>query len=74
MLGKSGRNAAMVLCPFFRAHSKTQIGCEGMTDGMTIILAFRDSEGLDTQERIFCRQHYERCEIYRAIMAAKYEQ
>jgi len=42
--------------------------------GSNLGLYFRKKEDYLTQMRIFCCQHYQKCEIYRAVMAAKYDE
>ena len=61
-------------CPFWREIRQTsqRIGCEGLTDHCQIILAFDSPYKRDQHEEIFCCEHYRRCEIYRAVIEAKY--
>jgi len=73
MKEKSSHGTAEVLCPFFRAHSPLEIGCEGITDSTVIKLIFSGKKERDLHESIFCAMHYRNCELYRAIME-KYEE
>ena len=61
-----------VKCPFFRGDSATTVKCEGPFDGSKVILVL--SEGARKHEEIFCAEHYRKCEIYRMVMEAKYEE
>lgn len=65
--------AEEVKCPFFRSHTYVEILCEGVTDDSTIRMLYRNRKGREKQERIFCADRYKNCEIYRAIMSAKYD-
>ena len=66
-----------VRCPFWRERRKARstIGCEGLTDNMRIVLTW--PHGHEEEGKIFGRTHccgrYEACEIYDAIMKAKYD-
>lgn len=66
--------AEEIKCPFFRSHTNVEILCEGVTDDSTIRMLFRNRKGRERQEQIFCAGRYENCEIYRAIMKAKYDE
>lgn len=61
-----------VKCPFFRSSGKRKLTCEGITDDFTISLNFitRDKKCLHC--KIFCNEHFEKCEIYR-MLEEKYE-
>jgi len=65
-------------CPFYSgsddAHAGKKILCESPVHGSNLGLYFRKKEDYLTQMRIFCCQHYQKCEIYRAVMAAKYDE
>lgn len=65
--------SALVNCPFFRGHTTTDIGCEGLSDETSIRLIFPSKSARDRHEEIFCIKHYKNCELYRAIME-KYEE
>ena len=66
-----------IQCPFYTgrddAHAGKKILCESPVPDSNLGLYFREKEAYLTQMRIFCCQHYKKCEIYRAVMAAKYE-
>ena len=61
-------------CPFFKAALRTRVTCEGPFDGALIMLLTRTRKQMEKQLRIFCCAEYEKCEIYRMVMAAKYEE
>lgn len=62
----------LVQCPFWRELEGNRIGCEGITDHCTICLNFDTPDWRAQQERIFCCGAFRNCEIYRAIVEAKY--
>ena len=64
-----------VKCPFYhRDDARSSITCEGFMDDMIIKLQYRKKADLKQQLKVFCCEHYEKCEIYRAIMEAKYDE
>ena len=70
---KYDHQSSLVTCPFFRGHTVTDIGCEGITDETTIRLLFKNKQSRNRHEEIFCADKYTNCELYRAIME-KYEE
>lgn len=47
--------------------------CEGpFDDCLSISLRMRDKESCLLHMKLFCMARYERCEVYRMVMAAKY--
>jgi len=67
MKGKTKSGVCDIKCPYFRMHSAVEIGCEGITDGSVIRLTFRNGQGRNLHEDIFCCAKYENCELFRAI-------
>ena len=61
------------LCPFFRSHTKKSISCEGFMDGMSISSSFDNDQQKRLHKSIYCDGRYTYCEIYRMVMAAKYD-
>lgn len=61
-------------CPFWRKTEKpnVRLGCEGLTDHSRIILVFETGQEKRQHEDVFCCEHYDYCEIFHAIMEAKY--
>ena len=43
-------------------------------DKSTLALTYSQKIDYDTQLGVFCCEHYKKCEIYRMIMAAKYDE
>lgn len=72
----SYKGKADALCPFYRFDDgqKRRITCEGLVDRSTLALTFRQRADYDTQLGVFCCEHYKRCEIYRMLMEAKYDE
>lgn len=65
--------SADVLCPFYRSERGRSIGCEGMTERSWIVQYYASVKDKLEQKRIFCNTgNYRKCEIYRAVMEAKY--
>lgn len=69
---------ADIECPFYSSDDekphKQKILCESPVPGSNLSLFFRKKRDFETQIKLFCCQHYDKCEIYRAVMAAKYEE
>lgn len=63
-------------CPFFLTDDPKcrRIVCEGFVDDSTVALTYRLRKGYDTQLSVFCCDHYRNCEVYRMVMAAKYDE
>ena len=72
----SYKGKADVLCPFYKFDdwNKHRIVCEGIVDQATLASTFRIRQDYQEQLDIFCCEHYKKCEIYRMIMEAKYEE
>ena len=63
-----------VECPFYRFDDgRRRITCEGIMDGSSVALLFRERSDFDKQLEVFCCEHYKKCEIYRMLME-KYEE
>ena len=65
-----------VQCPFFKFDeaSNKRIVCEGFVDRSVLALIYRRRKDYDTQFRVFCCEHYKKCEVYRMLMEAKYDE
>lgn len=63
-------------CPFYKSDDgqKRRIICEGLVDKSTLALTYRRRNDYETQLSVFCCEHYKKCEVYRMIMEAKYEE
>lgn len=66
-----------VRCPFYRydteGNGRGYITCEGIIPGSASCRSFLPKADYHRQMKVFCCLHYDRCEIYRAVMAAKYD-
>ena len=73
----SYKGKADAQCPFYKfdvGQQKRRIACEGIVDDSTLELRFTRKKDFDTQLVVFCCEHYKRCEVYRMIMEAKYNE
>lgn len=63
-----------IRCPFWRAVKDRvrTVGCEGLVERSTLLMRFEDPRDQKIQVRVFCADRYENCELYRAIVAARY--
>lgn len=63
-----------VQCPFYKFDDgKRRITCEGLVEDSSVALIYRKKRDFTAQVDVFCCKHYERCEIYQALMK-KYEE
>lgn len=71
----SYKGKADAQCPFYKFDDgqKRRIVCEGIVDKSTLALTYRHRCDYDTQLNVFCCEHYKKCEVYRMIMDAKYD-
>jgi len=64
-----------VQCPFYKYDDgKQRITCEGLVDASSLALIYQHKSDYETQMNVFCCEHYKKCEIYRMLMDAKYEE
>jgi len=63
-----------ICCPFFIAHGKREIMCEGMIDGCRMISSFDDPEGKTFHQKNYCEMNYKRCEMYCSIQHWKWSE
>ena len=64
-----------VQCPFYKYDDgKQRITCEGLVDNSSLALIYQKRRDYETQMCVFCCEHYKRCEVYRMIMEAKYDE
>ena len=68
---------ADVLCPFYRydtnGKGRGYITCEGIIPGSMGCRTLLPKEEYQQQLEVFCCLHFDKCEIYRAVLAAKYD-
>ena len=76
MSSGSFKAQAAVQCPFFKfdEDKKKRIVCEGFVDKSTLALIYCRKKDYETQLRVFCCEHYKKCEVYRMLMSSKYEE
>ena len=64
-----------VQCPFYKYDDgKQRITCEGLVDNSSLALIYQKRRDYETQMSVFCCEHYKRCEVYRMLMEAKYDE
>ena len=64
-----------VQCPFYKYDDgKQRITCEGLVDNSSLALIYRNRSDYETQINVFCCAHYKKCEVYRMLMSAKYDE
>lgn len=64
-----------VQCPFYKYDDgKQRITCEGLVDNSSLALIYQKRRDYETQMGVFCCEHYKRCEVYRMLMEAKYDE
>ncbi len=61
------------LCPFMRESRGKCVECEGPMDEVATMLKFKSLHQLEKHARAYCGGNYRFCEVYRMVMAAKYE-
>lgn len=66
-------NAFYVGCPFYKSDDgHRRIVCEGICDRCSVELTFQCEQDFKIQMETFCKNHFQRCEVYRVAMV-KYE-
>lgn len=72
----SFKGQADAQCPFFKFDEikKNRIVCEGFVEESSLALIYCRRKDYETQLRVFCCEHYKRCEVYRMLMSAKYDE
>ena len=64
-----------VQCPFYKYDDgKRRITCEGLVDKSSLALIYQRRNDYEIQINVFCCEHYKKCEIYRMLMEAKYDE
>ena len=62
-----------VKCPFYKYDDgRFRITCEGILDESSLAMIFHKKADFETQMRVFCWEHYPKCEIHRMLMENKY--
>ena len=72
----SFKGQADAQCPFFKFHDekKKRIVCEGIVENSNLALIYCRGKDCYTQLCVFCCEHYKKCEVYRMLMATKYDE
>lgn len=65
--------SADVLCPFFLAHGRQTLKCEGCDDDAVTTTAYARPGDLRWKLREFCCKSYDQCYHYRMVNYAKYD-
>ncbi len=65
--------AAKARCPFYRSSGRKgcYIRCEGIAGACSVNIKYRSERQRTRQMEVFCQDHFERCEIYRAIAESR---
>lgn len=63
-----------ICCPFFVAHGKTVVICEGLIDGTRMCCEFKEPKSKTWHQENYCEKNYTRCEIYCSIMHWKWNE
>lgn len=65
-----------IRCPFFKGEDgqKKSLLCEGILDGSILSSKFRSRKKYEQQLSSCCEESYTKCELYKAIMQAKYKE
>ena len=65
-----------IRCPFWRRTNDPAytVGCEGLIDRSTLLMRFERAEDREIHARAFCAGRYENCELYHAILEARYQE
>lgn len=61
-----------ICCPFFEAHGKIEIVCEGVITETQNLTRFRTEKDKAFHQATYCEGNYKRCEIYNSIMHWKW--
>lgn len=61
-------------CPFVQRIEGKRIECEGPADNVVVGLRFRTARAAEKHLCNYCEKNFRYCEIYRMVMAAKYEE
>ncbi len=60
---------ADVQCPFYKFDDgQRRITCEGIVEDSSLALTYRRKADFETQIKVFCCDHFGKCEIYRLLM------
>lgn len=60
-------------CPMMQEMRGKCVVCEAPMDGATVSLKFKTARKMEKHAEIYCKENYRYCEVYRMVMAAKYD-
>ena len=60
-------NTGNICCPFFVAHGKREIVCEGLMDGCKTWIRFDEAEEKTWHQVTYCEHGFKKCEMYCSI-------
>ena len=63
-----------IRCPFFVAHSQTEIVCEGLIEDCRSCMRFKTPDPKTFHQKNYCEGNYRRCEMYCSIMHWKWDE
>lgn len=65
-------HAPRIHCPLYRKDDNRRLCCEGLTDECGLQVNFRTKQAKERHLQVFCTNRYSYCELFEAIMKAKY--
>ena len=74
----TSRTDVRVKCPFYQYDDSISKGgiqrivCEGIVPGSVLMSCYKTKKDRNIQLDTFCCEYFDRCEIYRMLMDAKY--
>lgn len=63
-----------VKCPFYRGDGEETVSCEGPFDDVGVTLKFRGPKKQKRHMEVFCAEHFTKCEVFRMVHEAKYDE
>lgn len=69
------KRVADVRCPFFKRgdDERKQVVCEGFVPDSSLAQTYKRKVDYDNQINIFCCEYYKNCEVYRMLMAERFD-
>ena len=63
-----------VICPFYKYDDgRKKIVCEGFADRCSLDVRWEYHAYQEQHLQLFCCENYKNCEVYRMVMASKYD-
>ena len=64
-----------IICPLYQRRTQNSISCNGFCwPDSTIVQCYVKKQDLLIQLKVFCKEHYKKCELYRAVIAARFQE